>query len=244
MPAIHSLKSLRGNPVMPQLAALCRLSRCLHDLFSLRGTVYGTDTGGGFSPDSKEEHAATLERVTALRDVFIDRIHAAGLTCPIAPPTIVIDHTPPFGNYQDESNVLHTSDWYMLNDEERGCSFAWQGRARTRQRRMPILKWSASLGVYHELGHWWQACRKAIVGRPHYEVEFGANRIALPYWRETSPVFAERTTAMFDGLLTPLPDPVPPGQQVENYFNENYEKLGLCWWIMPRKIVRAQGIDV
>jgi hypothetical protein len=193
--------------------------------------------------DPKAERDATLVKVTALRDKFIERIHSAGLTCPIPPPTIVVDHIPSFGNYQDETNTLHTSDWFLLNDEERALFFHLAGPGSDEAAAHANFENGVHRWVFsHELGHWWQACRKAIKDRPPYEVEFGANRIALAYWRETSPVFAEKLTAMFQGLLTNLPDPVPPGKAVEKYFNDNYEKLGPTpsyRWFQSRMIVTA-----
>lgn len=217
-------------------------------VFSMRGLAQAPAAAGpppqlSAGVDLKAEQAETLAKVTALRDAFIGKIHEAGLTCPIAPPTIVVDHIPSFGRYDDESNTLHTSDWYLLNDEEHALFFRLAGpgsdeAAAHRNFENGVHRWVFS----HEMGHWWQACRKAIEGRPPYEVEYGANRLALAYWRETSPQFAERTTAMFQGLVTNLPNPVPAGQPVEKYFNDNYQALGPTpsyRWFQSRMIVTA-----
>ena len=94
----------------------------------------------------------------------------------------------------------------------------------------------------HELGHWWQACSGGNEGRSHYQVEYGANRIALAYWREVNSQIAETMRPVFQAVVDHAPNPVPPGQSVEDYFNANYETLGpspVYPWFMSRMNLAA-----
>lgn len=73
-------------------------------------------------------------------------------------------------------------------------------------------------------------------------MEYGANRIALAYWREQDPGFATFISDFFKKLLASTPSPVPAGEQVEPYFNANYQKLGpspAYPWFQARMIVTA-----
>src|ERR1700727_1709218 len=78
----------------------------------------------------------------------------------------------------------------------------------------------------HELGHWWQACRNVSFNRDHYQVEYGADRISLAYWREVDPNVVGTMMPIFQNVLANAPNPVPAGEDVETYFNKHYEELG------------------
>ena len=55
------------------------------------------------------EVAATLAKATAVRDAFVAHIHAAGFSCPIPVPTILVEDVPSFGQYDNKTNVIRTS---------------------------------------------------------------------------------------------------------------------------------------
>ena len=168
-----------------------------------------------------------MTKVTALRDAFIERIHSAGFTCPIAAPAIVVEDVPSFGQYDDSTNTLHTTEWAILRPEEKALFIQLAGPGADEPAVRAVFEKAAHGWIFvHELGHWWQACRNAIVHSSHYQVEYGANRIALAYWRETDPGLVTLMMSLFHGMLDHTPSPVPPGQEIEEYFNKNYEKLG------------------
>ncbi len=210
---------------------LCRFtSLVLAILFSSGACRIGTSqvSAQAASPVTLEtERAATVTRVTTLRDAFIARIHSAGFTCPIAAPTIVVEDVPSFGQYQPESNILRTSDWTVLRPEEKAFFVQLAGPGADESTVHTVFEKAAHGWIFvHELGHWWQACSNSNVHRSHYQVEYGANRIALAYWRETDPGVVTLTMSLFHGVLDHVPSPVPAGQEVEDYFDKNYETLG------------------
>ena len=142
-------------------------------------------------------------------------------------PTIVIDHVPSFGNYDDAANVLHTADWIELSPEERGLFFQLAGPHADEGAAHAAFEEATHRWILvHELGHWWQACRHANPSHSNYQIEYGANRIALAYWREADPDFAIRMLSTFHGYVDHVSSPVPPGQATEAYFNNHYEHLG------------------
>jgi hypothetical protein len=75
------------------------------------------------------------------------------------------------------------------------------------------------------MGHWWQACRKVNFDQNHYGIEYGANRIALAYWRTVDPTLMDTMMPAFESVLAHAPNPVPAGQNLEVYFNANYQEL-------------------
>jgi len=177
--------------------------------------------------DSAAEQAATLAKATVRRDAIIERIHAAGFTCPIAPPTISIEDVPSFGQYDDAKNTLRISDWMVLRPEEKAFFVQLAGPGAEDAAVRAVFEKAAHGWIFvHEMGHWWQACRGFIADHSHYQVEYGANRIALAYWRETDPEIVKLMMSLFHGVLDHAPSPVPAGQDAEAYFDRNYETLG------------------
>ncbi len=185
--------------------------------------------------------AATLVKMTGVRDRVIQKIHAAGFTCPFAAPTIVVEDVPSFGQYDDDTNTLRTSDWMLINAHERAFLFQLAGPGADDAAAQALFEKAAHQWIFvHELGHWWQACRGYIATHSHYEVEAGANRTSLAYWREVDPSVVTLMMQLFDGILEHQPSPVPAGQKVEDYFNANYEQLGptpLYPWFQARMSV-------
>jgi hypothetical protein len=188
--------------------------------------------------------AETTAHVTALRDRVIAKLRADGYSCSLAAPTIVVERVPSWGNYNEETNRLRTPAWVQLLPEEKAyfAKIAPPGSDEAGVRQFferGVHQWV----FVHELGHWWQHCRGVdVTKRPPYGLEYGANRFALAYWREADPGFATWITTFFQGMAGSMPSPVPAGEDVETYFNANYEKLGpspVYPWFQARMIVKA-----
>jgi hypothetical protein len=185
----------------------------------------------------------TQTKATSLRDAFTARVRAAGFKYSISVPTIVVEAVPSFGQYQSETNVLRTSDWSLLRPEEKALFVHLADPGKDEPEARKLFEVAAHQWIFiHELGHWWQACSGGNAERSHYQVEYGANRISLAYWREVNPEVAETMKPVFQGVVDHAPSPVPPGQSVEEYFNANYETLGpspAYPWFMSRMNVAA-----
>ena len=106
---------------------------------------------------AQEVHAATdatLVEMTALRDSFVKRVQAAGFTCPIAVPRIVVEDVPSFGQYNAETNTLRTSDWTVLSPQEHGLFVQLAGPGADEAKVRGLFEVAAHRWiVIHELGH-------------------------------------------------------------------------------------------
>jgi hypothetical protein len=175
----------------------------------------------------EKERDATLAKATAVRDAFVARIHANGFSCPIPIPAILVEDVPSFGQYDEKTNVIRTSDWTLLNPRERAFFFQLAGPgAKEAEVRTTFDRGAHGWIFIHELGHWWQACQNVTSNSGPYQVEFGADRISLAYWREVDPSVVDTMMPIFRGVLDHSPNPVPAGEDVEAYFNKHYQELG------------------
>jgi hypothetical protein len=189
---------------------------------------------GLFGPSSSKAQAptepdtsATLAEVTQVRDAYVARIQKAGFACPIPVPIISVDDVPSFGNYDNEKNTIRTSDWALLKPQERAFFLQLAGPDATESDGRRVFDRAAHRWIFvHEMGHWWQACRKVNFDQNHYGIEYGANRIALAYWRTVDPTLMDTMMPAFESVLAHAPNPVPAGQNLEAYFNANYQELG------------------
>ncbi len=171
--------------------------------------------------------AATRARTTILRDVFIDHVRSAGFTCPIAAPRILVEDVPSFGRYDDATNTLHTSDWTLLRPDEKESFKQLAGPKADDEAVHEVFEKAAHGWIFaHEMGHWWQACEGYTAHHSHYQAEYGANRIALAFWRDLDPSVVTLMGSLFHHVVDDTPSPVPAGAEVEEYFNTNYEALG------------------
>ncbi len=173
--------------------------------------------------------AATLAEVTATRDAFVAHVHATGRSCPIAPPRISVEDVPSYGQYLQEKNTLRTSDWSLLNPQEKDFAHRIAPPGADEASVRATFQDVAHRWIFiHEMGHWWQACQKADVGsgRKPYAIEYEADRIAMAYWNEIDPSLPRKLMGIAQSVLDHAPNPVPAGQAAESYFNMNYETLG------------------
>ena len=98
---------------------------------------------------------ATLVEMTGLRDSFVKRVQAAGFTCPIAPPRIVVEDVPSFGQCNPETNTLRTSDWTLLNPREHALFVQLAGPGADEEKVRGLFETAAHRWIFiHELGHW------------------------------------------------------------------------------------------
>lgn len=167
-----------------------------------------------------------MAQLNALRDVFIRAIKAEGFRsrCPV--PTIVLDNPPSYGNFAEDKNLLHIAVWSALTEQQRDrfdrvSALLNNGKSGEQTFDESVHHWI----FVHELGHWWQACQHKT-GDNHYSVEYGANRIAAAFWRQTDPDLMRRTEDRMAKVLPTIPSGLPQGQTLEAYFNANYERLG------------------
>jgi hypothetical protein len=62
---------------------------------------------------------SVMNKLVALRNDFIGRIEAMGYHPGLKPPEIIMDNPPSFGNYDDSTNIVRTSNWNTLSDPDK-----------------------------------------------------------------------------------------------------------------------------
>jgi hypothetical protein len=188
------------------------------------------------------ETSTDSDALTKARDEFAKELALAGVKCPIGLPKVLLKDVKSWGHYDSDTNTLTTPLWSQLSDEQKGLFTRLAGPSATEGAARAEFETGIHHWVFvHELGHWTQTCTDSNKGKSHYEVEFGANRIAMAYWREQDPEIVEHMVGRFRGVLT-RPSPVAAGQTPENYFNENYEKLAgtpAYTWFQAQMVVAA-----
>ena len=186
-----------------------------------------TATGLAQSVNNKtSSEDANESSLNKLRDEFAKRLADVGVNCRIAPPTLRLQNVKSWGNYDPDTNTLTTPLWSQLDDEDKSLFTRLAGPTATEDAAHAEFETGIHHWVFvHEMGHWAQTCQDLIKGKSHYAVEYGANRIALAYWRERDPEIVSHMVGRFQSILNRRPTPVPSGQSAETFFNENYEKL-------------------
>jgi hypothetical protein len=172
------------------------------------------------SPSSEK---AVTAQLIALRDSFVSEIKAEGFQPSLPPPNIILDNPPSYGAYDDDTNVVHVALWEQLGPEQQAqfADLFGQGDDGGQAFAEIVQHWIFT----HELGHWWQACQHRT-GGSHYAQESGASRIAAAYWRVNDAAFMDKTAKKIALVRDNLRSMVPPDEQNEEFFNENYKKLG------------------
>jgi hypothetical protein len=209
-----------GRVVVTVFIALCTSSAAL------------ADQNAGAKPLHR---ANVITQLTALRDSFVRQTKISGVSCPIAPPQIVLTDKSSFGSYESETNILQTPTWEQLSADERSVFIQMAGPSAGIEAAQAAFEQGIHHWVFvHEMGHWWQACTHANQNRMPYQVEYDADRIAAAYWRQTDPTLAAKFSTGFQHLVETVPSPVPAGQTPDTYFDENYGKLtgtpGYTWF--------------
>lgn len=204
-------------------------SRAWFVVFVLAATISGAQEVS--SPESSGANAATVSdvevRLSALLNAFVDETSASGIACAIKPPKILVQDVPSFGTYDPDKNTLTSPAWEQLTPEEKSIFYHGVGPNATEADARAEFEMGAHHWVFiHELGHWWETCRGMADRGDHYAFESEANRIAAAYWNEHDPAVITHQQHVFRTILQKWPNPVPNGQAVAAYFNENYEKLG------------------
>jgi hypothetical protein len=183
--------------------------------------------GLGQAVDTAAAVEATRVKMTAVRDAFVKATVDAGFACKIAPPAVVVMDVPSYGNYDVEKNTVETPAWELMTAQEKVLFYQLAGPGADEAAARAEFEIGSHHWVFvHELGHWFQACRGLPYDDRHWAKESGANRISAAYWRERDAAVVPQMQAAFEQVMAHAPNPVPAGQEVEAYFNANYEKLG------------------
>src|ERR1700753_4299404 len=109
---------------------------------------------------AQQNNDSVLVKLTALRDDYTSKIKALGYSFRLKVPEIVMNNPRSFGNYDDSTNVIQTSNCKTTPKEIQdffGQLAAGMGKGISGQEffELAVHRW-----IYvHELSHWWRACQ-------------------------------------------------------------------------------------
>src|ERR1700759_4698306 len=69
-------------------------------------------------PANSSSNEAKMAELVNLRNDFIQTVRARGFEPTLAPPIILLDNPPSYGNYEDEKNILHIAAWSALSPDQ------------------------------------------------------------------------------------------------------------------------------
>jgi hypothetical protein len=213
-------------------------------LWFCSAVIHASDDIRATAAPDKPSADRLMADLTTLRNSFIAAIKSNGFRVRLQAPTIVLDNPPSYGLYDDDKNILHIAVWSALTDQqqnrfERLSKLLDNGKTAEQTFEESVHHWV----FVHELGHWWQADRGAA-GNNHYSVEYGANRIAAAFWRQTDAGFMQQTENRMSKVISNIESPIAESQAKETYFNENYEKLGptpAYIWFQYKMVLSVQA---
>jgi len=139
-------------------------------------------------------------------------------------PQAILNTQPYQVFYLSENNSVNLPLWSQINpDLQLFFSKLVHGDANEGKKVFGLF--FNGFYIAHELGHAVQFSKEKNITNK-YQEEFFANTLAILYWRESSnKKQLEKCYNYVNNILKALPDPVPVGENAEDYFNKNYEKL-------------------
>jgi hypothetical protein len=159
-----------------------------------------------------------------------------------ASPAILVDTPPQLSKYQTEGNRIHTSRWEELTPDVQDIFKRWATYAGDTTGKQLFDDMFHRFFFVHELAHWLQRQAKSNTNDA-YQFELEANRLTVAYWRDNGSGYLSTLLARFRRISDRLPDPVPLGQDAEQYFKSNYGRLGsnpdAYGWFQTRMVIRA-----
>jgi len=191
---------------------------------------------------SAPRQQALLAELQLIADDFQREIKASGFQCTRPAPEILISTTPQLSVFFGPSNTVVTGQWEELPSQVK------QLFEQTLGGRQGFEDGFHKFFFVHELGHWAQSQDKkkmSTINRSpsHYLYELEADRIALAYWRRRDSSFASGLVSQYRKEYNALPNPVPAGEKLEDYFNDHYDDLGsnpaAYGWYQLRLVIAA-----
>ncbi|WP_113634809.1 hypothetical protein [Nubsella zeaxanthinifaciens] len=166
------------------------------------------------------DSAVEMTAATAMTKKFLADVQkvSPGTNIKVVP---ILNTTPYLIYYDGEKGTVNLPIWGKVIDPIKQFFFKLGG-SETEGKRIFGLFFN---GFYlpHELGHALQYTVKGKFSSP-YEDEVFANQIAILWWRKQGRhKELEQCYQYAKKMYAQLPNPVPAGQRIEEYFGKNYE---------------------
>lgn len=168
------------------------------------------------------DQAALVKDGTQITTQFISDIHQIKSDLPFD-VQVIINTTPALVFFDPATKTVNLPFWDQLGSDSIGF-FSQMGGSDSAGKTLFGLFFN---GFYlpHELGHGLQFFAKGDE-KGSYKNEYFANQVGLTWWRMHQEIDQlEKCYAFAQHIVGILPDPVPKGMSIEQYFNENYDKV-------------------
>jgi hypothetical protein len=198
--------------------------------------------------------ADIMKQEQDLEQRFQSQVHITTMPFKPEPAPITINTTPAI-SYTDKNGV-HEARLDELPPPIQGIFTQWAGYTTDQPSGATLFSdMFYKFFFVHELGHWTtgqvlelrqdadkQTAIKNMLGN-NWQTELEVNRIAVAWWRENDPAFLAKLVGDFRKIQAALPNPVPPGADMQKYFADNYEKLGedpqAYGWFLLQSVIMA-----
>ncbi|MDN3202964.1 hypothetical protein [Algoriphagus sediminis] len=158
----------------------------------------------------------------AITNQFVSDFHSI-LPTTAFDVSVIINTTPALVFFDPSTKTVNLPFWDQLKDPAIGFFNKMAGSAEEGKRLFGLF----FNGFYlpHELGHGVQYFVKGDT-KGSYANELFANQIGMQWWRKHGEQDDLAQCYEFaKHIMSILPDPVPKGETVQEYFNKNYDKV-------------------
>lgn len=168
------------------------------------------------------DQSSLVKDGTQITSQFVSDIHQLKPDLPFD-VQVIINTTPALVFFDPATKTVNLPFWDQLDADSKGF-FSQMGGSDADGKILFGLFFN---GFYlpHELGHGLQFFAKGDE-KGSYKNEYFANQVGLSWWRlHVENRQLDQCYAFAKHIVSILPDPVPKGMSIEQYFNENYDKV-------------------
>jgi hypothetical protein len=158
-------------------------------------------------------------------DLFIADVNKIKKDIPFN-PTVIVNTTPFLGYYSISTNAINLPLWDKVNSKVKDAAYKMAENDDEGKKLFGLF----FNGFYlpHELAHAFQHVARKDGLSASYANEYWANTIAMLFWRKHGKQKQlDECYNIAKAVLARLPNPLPPGKTVEQFFNENYKQASL-----------------
>jgi len=189
---------------------------------------------------ASSQHDPILDQMTIIAQEFEGRTRLAGAAITSASPEVFVDTPPELSTYEGPTRSIPLGGRTCRRMRSL-CSSASQPTRAIPTGKQFFEDMFHHFFFVHELAHWLQ--RQAKDPRDGYQFELDAKRVTVAYWRERDSAYLSTLLGQSQRLNERLPNPVPPGQDPQEYFDANKGKLGfnpdVYGWFQTRVVLQA-----
>ena len=196
-------------------------------------------SGNGVAQSQSLKSDPVLAQEKAIAAQVEGRAHIRGFELKTKTPEIRIDAGPTLSYYGTvKDNVVHEEYWEKVPAPEQSSFNQWATYTTDEPTGRALFEdMFYRFFFVHELGHWMQIQvldqrNDPMAGRARknsdaarWQLETGANRISVAWWREHEPAYLGKLVNDFRAIEARLHNPIPPGEAPKHFFTREYDRI-------------------